>query len=203
MSFNKIEKLKNSMLTIGNLPTSYKDSLSYPEQLQVLKHALNQVIENYELIINSLEDLENNYSIITQTLDDLQLQINNINSYFESFRTEILNSVDSKNNELYNRVIVLLNDYQTIFNNSISNLRNDLESEIERIELGDIKAYNPTTGEFENVSKVIMDIYETLRQNAISCIEFDSLELSASEFDSKEITAYNFDVNGKLMLLNV
>lgn len=39
------------------------------------------------------------------------------------------------------------------------------------------------------------------RNNAISCTEFDSLELTATEFDEKEITAYNFDVNSKSILL--
>lgn len=56
-------------------------------------------------------------------------------------------------------------------------------------------------GLVENVSKVIMDVYETLRQNAITCSEFDALLLSATEYDSKQISAYNFDVNGKVFLL--
>ena len=46
-----------------------------------------------------------------------------------------------------------------------------------------------------------MDVYETLRQNAITCTEFDGLELTATEYDAKEISAYNFDVNGKVFLL--
>lgn len=68
---------------------------------------------------------------------------------------------------------------------------------------GNVIAYNPTNGEYENVSKVIMDVYDTLRVNSITCTEFDALELTATEFDAKEITAYNFDVNGKTMLENV
>lgn len=46
-----------------------------------------------------------------------------------------------------------------------------------------------------------MDVYETLRNLAISCTEFDGLELTATEYDSKQISAYNFDVNGKEFLL--
>ena len=46
-----------------------------------------------------------------------------------------------------------------------------------------------------------MDVYETLRQNAITCSEFDGLELTATEYDSKQISAYNFDVNGKVFLI--
>lgn len=46
-----------------------------------------------------------------------------------------------------------------------------------------------------------MDVYETLRQNAITCSEFDALELTANEYDALEISAYNFDVNGKVFLM--
>lgn len=55
-------------------------------------------------------------------------------------------------------------------------------------------------GTYDNVSQVIMDVYETLRNNAVSCFEFDALELTATAYDAKEITAYNFDVNGKTFL---
>lgn len=40
------------------------------------------------------------------------------------------------------------------------------------------------------------------RVNAITCSEFDGLELTATEYDSKEITAYDFDINGKEILIN-
>lgn len=55
-------------------------------------------------------------------------------------------------------------------------------------------------GTYENVSTVILNVYETLRNNAVSCSEFDDLELTATQYDAKEITAYNFDVNGKTFL---
>lgn len=55
-------------------------------------------------------------------------------------------------------------------------------------------------GETENVSKVIMDIYDILRNNAITVTEFESLDLTATSFDNIEITAYEFDVNGKQLL---
>ena len=41
------------------------------------------------------------------------------------------------------------------------------------------------------------------RENAISCNEFDELELTATEYDSKQISAYNFDVNGRIFLIEI
>ncbi len=45
-----------------------------------------------------------------------------------------------------------------------------------------------------------MDIYDILRNNAITVSEFEALDLTATAYDAKQITAYNFDVNGKTFL---
>lgn len=152
---------------------------------------IKAVDEKYSGLFNTVEQLENDFA---------QLKID-IATTLSDFKTSIKNDVNTALQQNYNEVIRLLSEYQTVFNNQIANLRADLMSEIQRIELGDVKAYNPTNGLVENISVVIMDVYEILRQNAISCTEFDSLELTATEFDNKELSAYNFDVNGKVMLI--
>lgn len=153
---------------------------------------IKAVDEKYSGLFDTVKQLENDFA---------QLKID-IATTLSDFETSIKNDVNTALQQNYNEVIRLLSEYQTVFNNQIANLRADLMSEIQRIELGDVKAYNPTNGLVENISVVIMDVYEILRQNAISCSEFDSLELTATEFDNKELTAYNFDVNGKIMLMH-
>ena len=163
---------------------------------------LCKIFEHFD---NEIKELSENYQNFDEVVEKLeadfeQLKID-INSTLANFENEINQSVDVKLQQNYNQIVQLLADYQTVFNNNLATLRADLEEEIERVELGDVKAYNPTNGEIENVSKVIMDVYEILRQNAITCSEFDALELTATEFDALEITAYNFDVNGKAILI--
>lgn len=162
---------------------------------------LCKIFEYFEKEIKAVDEkysgLFDEVTSLSEQFEQLKV---NINSILSEFKIEIENDVDNRINNNYNRIVQLLSDYQTVVNNQIAILRSDLESEIQRVELGDVKAYNPTNGEIENVSKVIMDVYEILRVNAITCTEFDSLELTATEYDSKEITAYNFDVNGKIML---
>lgn len=55
-------------------------------------------------------------------------------------------------------------------------------------------------GEYENINTVIMNVYDNLRTNAVTCSEFDTLELTATAYDTLQITAYNFDINGKTFL---
>lgn len=159
----------------------------------------------FEYFDKQIKAVDEKYSGIGDEVESLKEQFEqlkvDINTILNNFETNITNDVEIRLQQNYNQVIQLLSEYQTVFNNQLANLRSDLMAEIQRVELGDVKAYNPTNGEIENVSKVILDIYEILRQNAISCTEFDGLELTATEFDNKEITAYNFDVNGKVMLI--
>lgn len=153
---------------------------------------IKEVDEKYSGLFDTVAELQSNFE---------QLKID-IETTLSDFETSIKTDVNTALQQNYNQVIQLLSEYQTVFNNQLANLRSDLMAEIQRVELGDVKTYNPTNGEIENVSKVILDIYEILRQNSISCSEFDSLELTATEFDNKELTAYDFDVNGKIMLMS-
>lgn len=195
MFYNGFNKFR--WFVTQNFPFIEKDfdALSDYEILcKIFEYFDNQikaVDEKYSGLFDNVEQLENDFA---------QLKID-IATTLSNFKTSIKNDVNIALQQNYNEVIRLLSEYQTVFNNQIANLRADLMAEIQRIELGDVKAYNPTNGLVENISDVIMDVYEILRQNAISCTEFDSLELTATEFDNKELTAYNFDVNGKVMLI--
>ena len=163
---------------------------------------LCKIFEYFEKEIRSVDE---KYGGLFDTVSNLSEQFEqlkvDINSTLNKFQSNIQIEVDTRLESNWNQVVQLLSQYQTIFNNQIATLRSDLEQQIEQIELGKIKAYNPTNGLVENISKVIMDVYEILRQNAITCLEFDNLELTATEFDNKDLTAYNFDVNGKVMLI--
>lgn len=176
-------------MTIGNLPASYDESLSYLQKLMLLQKKLNETITNLNEVITIVENIDANFDEINSQIESLQTQIININS-----------RISQEFQRMYNQVLGLLQEYKLIFDNNLLSLKNELEEEIERIELGDVKAYNPTNGTFENVSKVIMDVYSILRNNAITCTEFDALELTATAYDALDISAYNFDVDGKEFL---
>ena len=44
-------------------------------------------------------------------------------------------------------------------------------------------------------------MYNSLRYNAITCTEYDGLELTATTYDGYMITAQNFDLNAKSILI--
>lgn len=161
--------------------------------LMLFKKNLNIVIDT----VNQLSEIVNN---IDTNFEDIYLKLDKLNKDLTDFENQITNYVNVQIQNNYNQVVQLMNDYQTLFNNELQTLQNDIEAQILDIELGNVVAYNPTNGSYENISTVILDVYDALRNNAISCAEFDALELSATEFDALQITAYNFDVNGKDVL---
>lgn len=202
MSYDKIQPIPPIFPSYGNLPTSYQVSLSYPEELHDLRVKVNQILINLNTFTAILKTIENNYNTLNNQIELINSEIESINNYFPTFKNEITISVNAQLESLFSRVLQLMNDYQNIFTGQLTDVENELNDRIDEIELGNVKAYNPTNGEIENISKVIMDVYDTLRYNSITVTEFETLDLTATEFDSKQITAFNFDVNGKVILLN-
>lgn len=183
------------------IPLAFDESLSYLETLLGVLNKLNETIDEVNKMAEVVDNINVNFDDINNKIALINAKLVEIENDFEIFEDRIKNDVKQEMSLLYNRVVTLLNEYQTIFNGNLNALRTDLESQIRAIELGNVDAYNPTTGEYENINKVIMDIYDTLRNNSITCSEFDALELTATEYDALEISAYNFDVNGKTFLL--
>ncbi len=194
----QIDKMKNCSCNsyIFQLPLAFDESLSYLEQVCAILKKLNETIEQVNKNTTTLENIDVNFTKIYEDLEKMQLEITN-------FETQIESEIESRFTQMYQQVTSLLNDYQASFNLRLDTAVNELNERIDRIELGDIYAYNPTTGRVENINKVLTDIYDSVRYDAISCNEFDSLELTASEFDAVEITAFNFDNNSKSILTNI
>lgn len=188
------------LVTIGNLPASYDESLSYLQLLMVFRKNLNEAIDHINQIQVIVNNIDTNFENIYTRLDVVDDKLLALQQELNTLEARITSNVEYELQQNYSRVLALMNDYQTIFNSNLALMQEQLEQEIRDIELGNVMAYDPTTGTYENVSTVIMNVYETLRNNAITCTEFDSLELTATAYDALEITAYNFDVNGKEFL---
>lgn len=193
-------------LSIGALPTSYLESLSYAEQLLWLCNKLQtEIMPQLNINTEWIKNADLNFT-------NLQEQMTALQKDFEQLLTDVANQINTLfnqqnikiDNELANQwtqTLTLLNNYQNIFNTKLNDQYNELIEKINEVSIGKITVYNPTTGMNENIDKVLNDIYDSLRYDAITCTEFDGLELTATEYDNKQITAFNFDNNGKSILM--
>lgn len=204
---NSVIKLKKTIgrmcITIGELPTSFKQSLTYEEQLlwfcNYLENTVIPAINNNAEIVAELQEYVESIQV---NFDDLYEKMDNLKLYVDQTIEGQNLYIDNKLNEYYNYSLGLINQAVDTLNNKIDYQVNLLNNRIDQIEIGQINVYNPTSGRYENINKVLTDIYDSVRYDAITVTEFEALEFTATEFDAIEITAYNFDNNGKSILTN-
>lgn len=159
----------------------------------------------FKYLDNEIKKVDSKYEgvfdIVSKLEEDFEELKVDINQKLVQFQNTILSQVDTKNEALYNRVISLMNDYQIVFKAYVDSQIQVVNNRIDDIEAGAVQVYNPMTGQIEPISKVIDDLYNQLRYDAISCSEYDGLELTADDYDGYMITANNFDLNGKSILM--
>lgn len=196
-----INKICFNRLTIGNLPTSYWESLTYEEQILWLQKRLNDDIIP---VINEMTEFIKNYD---SSIDDLQEQIDVINRYIAGFDRKIeeanQNTIDQLETELSiveRQLRDLITTNFNILKEYVDEQDNILEEKINNISIDSIILRDPTTGLMSNIQVVVNNIYNANNINGIEAGEFDALDLTAGEFDAKDLTAFDFDNKGKILL---
>lgn len=131
---------------------------------------------------------------------------NEINNILSDFKDETNIEVKNKLNDNYLKVISLLSAYETIFDNKLTILEENIDKKIEDIEAEKIVVYDPTRGETLPVKETISNVYNALRYEALEAQEYDALELTAENYDNHKVgdaiglTAIQYDVSGKSIL---
>lgn len=159
----------------------------------------------FKYLDDEIKKVDNKYSGIYDTVSQLESDFEkfktDVNNTINNFETQILNDVDIKLEAQYVRVVTLLNQYKVVFEAYVNTQIAEVNRRIDDVEVGAIDIYNPLTGTIDPISTVIDDLYNQLRYDAITCSEYDGLELTATDYDGYMITANNFDLNGKSILM--
>lgn len=204
----KVEGLKKLCVTIGNLPSSYVDSLSYYECLMWLCNYIEKTIvpavnSNTEAITELQEYVE---KYLTD-MDEVKEQILEIFAKCADLQNQITSN-DEDIADLYEKIGNLKAYTDNLVNENFNILKqyvdyNDLvlNEKINNLQIGAIQVYNPTNGLLQPLQQVLNDIAEQANKDGLTASEFDALELTATAFDAYEITAHEFDSEGKLILV--
>lgn len=212
----KLTPFKKMYMTIGEIPTTYLDSMTYTEMIMLLT----------DFIQNTVIPVVNNNAEATDILQKAVVDLKNyVDNYFEQPEvneklkqlineviTPIIESLDSKIDSNYQTLYELIvddyNKLSTIINNNFelqkryidTNVAN-LQYQIDNFSVDNIKIYDPTTGLISPIEDVIYNIYDNTRNNAITAIEFDNIvNLTCQVFDNYEMTAFQFDNSAKTIL---
>lgn len=134
-------------------------------------------------------------------LVEIKAKVLELETEFEQFKNDVEEEINQRFTEL---TTLLINEIETelgILRYEMNQMYNELSHRIDEIVAGDITLYDPTTGLISPIQVVINNLFDMNRVNAITCTEYDGLELTATYYDSLDISAYDFDVNAKALLI--
>ena len=185
-------------LEIGMIPKSYRESLTYEEQILWLQKYLNDMLDWLTKLQEDFDNIDLNFDELESKITALQDEVTELSQSLDdkASKDELQYAINELDTEL--RALVQ-NDYD-ILKEYVDTQDENLQYQIDHFDIGKIKIYDPTTGLLEDIQVVIDNIYGQTRDEAITAGEFDALELTASEFDAKDITAFNYDRFGKTLL---
>lgn len=207
-----ISNLKKMCMTIGNLPSSYVDSLSYYEQLTYLCHYIeNTVVPALNDNIEAVDEIRAYVEEYLEDLSEVKSQIVTINSEIDTLQTNVSDNtadITRLENQLVSDISSLKAYTDDLVTDNFNTLKQYvdyqdgiLDDKITNIQIGAINVYNPTNGLLQPLQVVINDLYEISNRDGLTATEFDTLQLTATAFDAYNITAREFDSEGKIILV--
>lgn len=225
MSITKITLLdrqpfKFMTATVGNLPTSFVDSMSYYEMLAWLCQYVSETLipkinENSEAIngiqlefdalreeveqaIQEIPQLRADFEALVirfdQTLAELQAQ-------YEEFEEQVEQEIDSKIATIRAQIMEVVDGYYQTLNNKIDTQVARLDNKIETFPIANTIVFNTLRGTQTTLQVYLDDLSGLNRNEAITAGEYDALELTATDYDGRQITAHDYDYLGKTILI--
>lgn len=191
-----------------DVPSVYSNKQSYYECLCYIGYKVNECIN----AINGFTDAYKQYT--NEKVEALKIYVDNLNADIYKHITEVeknirqdMNAKDTELDEKINKVQADLLEKVNTLNILIYKLnaetREYIDSEVtklyEYIKLyvpNNIKVLNPVKGYYTSLNQALSDMYDNLRYYALTCSEFDSLNLTCTEFDGLSLSCTEFDLYG-------
>lgn len=161
--------------SIGEIPTSYKDSISYEEQILWLCNFLEkEILPQIDISQETVQKIE-------AAFEELKTEVETELATFELNINQVKVYSDAQNDLLK----VYLLDLIRALNDRFDNLPDTF------------LVFNPTNGMNDSLNKTLNDIYSQTRTGALTASEYDALELTATAYAAYDLTATEYDTNGK------
>lgn len=210
----QLQWLLNQLQTLqADVDNLKKDTNDYTdEEIKKLFALLSQRISNLTDYVNgeiaelkSYVDTENKK--ISDKVDNLKLymgeKFTNLKKYVDSEILEVKVLLTEVENRLHLEIVKgdnTVKDFARIYTENtrleLLGKLGELSKRVDNIVKEFPPVYNPTQGTQTDVQRAINDLYLYLRVHGITCIVFDSLQITVAEFDAMKILVRNFDIHG-------
>lgn len=210
----QLQWLLNQLQTLqADVDNLKKDTNDYTDvEIKKLFDLLSQRISNLTDYVNgeiaelkSYADAENKK--VSDKVDGMKLYVDektaNTKKYVDSEILKIHVILDEVENRLHLEIVQgdeTTKDFARIYTEQarleLLEKINALSLRVDNITKEFPFVYNPTQGKQDNLQKTINDLYLYLRVHGITCIVFDSMQITVTEFDAMKILVRNFDIRG-------
>lgn len=189
-----------------DIPSVYSNKQSYYECLCYIGYKVNECIN----AINSFTDAYKQYT--DEKIAILKKYIDNLNADIYKHITEVEKNIrqdmNAQDEELDNKITTVQNDLIERINklNIViyqlnSETRDYIDTSITKLYdyinnyvPNNMEVLNPVKGYYTSLNQALGDMYDNLRYNALTCNEFDSLNLTCTEFDNLLLSCTKFDL---------
>lgn len=191
-----------------DIPSVYSNKQSYYECLCYIGYKVNECID----VINGFTNAYKQYT--DEKVAELKTYVDGLNNDIYNHIAEVEKNIrndmnkkdaelDKKIDDVQNNLIERINKLNVLIYQLNSETRQYIDSEVtklyEYIKLympNSIKVLNPVKGYYTSLNQALGDMYDNLRYYALTCHEFDSLNLSCKEFDNLLLSCSEFDLYG-------
>lgn len=204
-------------LSCCNLPSVYNDKQSYYEVLCYLEKKINECISAINDYTNAYKDYTDTQiaklkATLESVLHSLEEYVDTQVADFKGYVDGEITIVESDYNEKITKLEVSINKKINDISNSLTELTKNMyrlntetyvyiNQQIDRLidyidkyVCNNIQCYNPVTGQYDTICKILGDIYDSARYCGITCDEFDGLALTCNSFERLSMTAHDFDL---------
>lgn len=191
-----------------DVPSVYSNKQSYYECLCYIGYKVNECIDAINGFTNAYQQYtDEKVAELKAYVDGLNTDIYNHIREVEKNIREDMNAKDTELDEKINKVQTQLLDKIGTLNILIYDLnaetRAHIDTEVKKLYdyindyvPNNMEVLNPVRGYRTSLNQALADMYDNLRYYALTCNEFDSLNLTCTEFDELSINCTEFDLYG-------
>lgn len=175
---------KEMKAIVDDLNQKYQELLEEWEQVEKDFAALTAKVDNLDTDVEKLrievKDIQTHY-------DELLLLYEQMVKYAQSLDKLIDEKIRENNLKWYEKLAELKHELQSQID--------DLYKKISELDINDV--FNRLEGYEQNIVDVLQDYFEGLRVHAITCSEYDQLQLSVNSYDSYRLTVREYAIDSR------
>ena len=191
-----------------DIPSVYSNKQSYYECLCYIGYKVNECIN----AINGFTDDYKQYT--NEKVEALKKYVDNLNADIYKHIAEIEKNIrqdmvakdtelDEKIDKVQADLLEKVNTLNLLIYKLNAETREYIDSEVTKLYEyikfyvpNNIQVLNPVKGYYTSLNQALTDMYDNLRYYALTCTEFDSLNLTCTKFDGLSLSCTEFDLYG-------